>query len=79
MEVRVACLDLKTAINTSAQYKFERFCQTIMFPSLIVWFSNSVTQKPFMDCSHILDYTRTNISLVVVKARSSFLKHFSKD
>ena len=38
MEVRVACLGLKTAINTSAQYKFERFCQTIMFPRLIVWF-----------------------------------------
>ena len=38
MEVRVACSGLKTAINTSAQYKFERFCQTIMFPSLIVWF-----------------------------------------
>ena len=27
MEARVACLGLKTAINTSAQYKFERFCQ----------------------------------------------------
>ena len=55
MAVRVAFLGLKTAVTTSAQYKFERFCQNIMFPSLTVWFGNYITQKPFMDCSHIMD------------------------
>ena len=28
MAVRVAWSGLKTAVNMSAQYKFERFCQT---------------------------------------------------
>ena len=41
MAVRVACLGLKTAVTTSAQYKFERFCQTIMFPSLTVGFGKT--------------------------------------
>ena len=35
MAVRVACLGLKTAVTTSAQYKFERFCYVSKFDSVI--------------------------------------------
>ena len=79
MEVRVPCLGLKTAFNTStAQYKFERFCQTIMFPSLIVWFGKKLLKN--LSWTAFTSYgLHSHISLIVVKARSSFLKHFLKD
>ena len=79
MEVRVACLGLKTAINTSAQYKFERFCQTIIFPSLIVWFGKKSLKNLNSWTARTFWITLIQTFLFVVKARSSFLKHFLKD